>query len=308
MNEALHSLCRWRIERYAHLQSDRVLQEFVHRLNERFGHSMEAVILYGSALRMEDLSEGLLDFYVVLNSYASAMGYGVEACANYLLPPNVYYLKLELDGCQYQAKYATVSSTQLSRRVRRSAFHPYFWARFCQPVALLYAANNRAKDRIVDIQAQAIRTFLQTTTAATGLPDSQGNLWLNGFRLTYRTELRAESAGRADIIYQYDATVYDQLQENLFEELQALSNRSWSAGMRPVAKLVWAMRMICGKLLSVLRLTKAVFTFANGVEYIVWKIERHNHIKIELNQRIKDHPLVFGWPLLFKLWRSGHIR
>jgi len=63
-----------------------------------------------------------------------------------------------------------------------------------------------------------------------------------------------------------------------------------------------------GKLLSVLRLFKAAFTFNEPLEYLLWKIERHTGLYIEPSQRQLKHPLIFAWPLLWKLRRQGAFR
>src|SRR5690606_5177052 len=66
----------------------------------------------------------------------------------------------------------------------------------------------------------------------------------------------------------------------------------------------WRWRRAQGRLLHLARLMKAVFTFENGVDYVVWKLERHAEAPIEVSPRVRRHPLVFGWPLLWRLLRE----
>ena len=63
-----------------------------------------------------------------------------------------------------------------------------------------------------------------------------------------------------------------------------------------------------GKLLSVLRLMKASITFANGVDYIAWKIERHTGEKIEVSDNLRKYPWIYSWPILIRLYRGKKIR
>jgi hypothetical protein len=63
-----------------------------------------------------------------------------------------------------------------------------------------------------------------------------------------------------------------------------------------------------GKMLSVIRLAKATTTFAGGVDYIAWKINRHAGTSIELKPWQKRHPLLAAISLLPRLLRSGAIR
>ncbi|MBA3667414.1 MAG: hypothetical protein H0W65_06800, partial [Sphingomonas sp.] len=70
----------------------------------------------------------------------------------------------------------------------------------------------------------------------------------------------------------------------------------------------WARRRVEGKLLSVLRLAKASTTFAEGADYIVWKINRHAGTDIVLKPWQQRHPLLAAISLLPRLLRSGAIR
>jgi hypothetical protein len=53
---------------------------------------------------------------------------------------------------------------------------------------------------------------------------------------------------------------------------------------------------------------KAVLTFENGVDYIAWKLERHSGRQISVNDRLRRYPLLFGWPLLWRLLRERVLR
>lgn len=70
----------------------------------------------------------------------------------------------------------------------------------------------------------------------------------------------------------------------------------------------WAMRRVLGKLLSVLRLAKGLFTFDGGVDYILWKIERHTGARIALTPWQRRHPLLASPVFLWRLYRLGAIR
>ncbi len=78
--------------------------------------------------------------------------------------------------------------------------------------------------------------------------------------------------------------------------------------VRVFSKLAWLGRIAQGKLLSLLRLAKAAFTFQGGVDYLVWKLERHTGWPIELPDRVRRHPLLYGWGMLWRLYRQGVFR
>jgi hypothetical protein len=72
--------------------------------------------------------------------------------------------------------------------------------------------------------------------------------------------------------------------------------------------LLWRIRNVLGRLLSILRLFKASFTFKNGVDYIAWKIERHTGEKILVTPRLRRFPWIFAWPILYKLLSKRTIK
>ena len=77
---------------------------------------------------------------------------------------------------------------------------------------------------------------------------------------------------------------------------------------RWLARVAWSLRKLQGRLLHVLRLMKGLFTFSGGVDYILWKLERHSGVKVEVSDRVRKHPLIFGWGLVWRLYRRGAFR
>jgi hypothetical protein len=73
-------------------------------------------------------------------------------------------------------------------------------------------------------------------------------------------------------------------------------------------RLTWQLRQIQGKVLSVLRLFKALFTFENGLDYVLWKIERHSGIRIESGKTLSRFPRLAGMVKLWRLFRKGAFR
>jgi hypothetical protein len=128
---------------------------------------------------------------------------------------------------------------------------------------------------------------------ALALPPS-ADPWAAGFAATYGTELRAEGTSRANTIVKAN--------EDYYREAARLMQ-----GMIPF-KTSWPFRRAEGKLLSVLRLMKAAFTFSSGADYIAWKIERHSGQKVELSDWQRRHPILAGIALLPQLIRKGAVR
>jgi len=53
---------------------------------------------------------------------------------------------------------------------------------------------------------------------------------------------------------------------------------------------------------------KAAVTFDGALDYLLWKIQRHSGVYIEPTGLQRQYPLIFAWPLLFRLWREGAFR
>jgi len=80
------------------------------------------------------------------------------------------------------------------------------------------------------------------------------------------------------------------------------------ARVRILSRLTWGLRSLQGKLLSALRLLKAMATFEGGVDYILWKIERHSGVTVDIEPRLRRRPLLAIWVLSWRLYRRGGFR
>jgi len=77
---------------------------------------------------------------------------------------------------------------------------------------------------------------------------------------------------------------------------------------RKVSNITWKVRAIQGKILSILRLAKGLLTFKGGVDYILWKIERHSGISIEVSPTLKRIPPLAVLVIFWRLFRRGAFR
>jgi hypothetical protein len=129
--------------------------------------------------------------------------------------------------------------------------------------------------------------------------DDPLDLWRGAFALTYSAELRAERAGRAKSVVDLDPDRYRRFSQAAIVQAEALRGRGAPG---------WRSRRVHGKALSVLRLAKASATFAGGVDYIAWKINRHAGTQITIKPWQRRWPLLAAVSLLPRLLKSGAIR
>ena len=279
------------------------------QIRQRYGKGRLAVLIYGSYLRGK--RDTLLDFYVLLDSYRSMPGTWQGWLAK-ALPPNVYQIHHGTAPNEIRAKYALLTMKRFEYAVK-SEFHSYFWARFAQPCGILYCRDETVQARVIDAIAQATGTF--TRRVVPGLPDrfDAGQLWTEGLTRTYQCEFRSEPAGHAEKLFGYWPDYYRGVTRSLAEletcieiadETDRFLNTS-SSGSRRSFRFSWWVRRMQGKVLSTVRILKAPLTFVGALDYLLWKIKRHSGVYIEPTPLQRKYPLIFAWPLLWRLWRRG---
>jgi hypothetical protein len=253
--------------------------------------SARAVLFYGSCLRETRLDGLMLDFYLIVSDYGDAYSKRWLALANRLIPPNVF--PFQAGGLI--AKYAVLSEADFDRLNSSATRNVSVWARFAQPSRLVWAVDDTARDRAIDAVARAAPTLL----AAAGRVEGEEALdwWRRAFSLTYSVELRAERAGRAQSVVDADEDRYRRFGD---PAIAAIPPGTRGGG--------WPRRRIEGKALSILRLAKASLTYAGGIDYLAWKINRHAGTKIEIKPWQRRWPLIAALTLVPKLIRSGAIR
>jgi hypothetical protein len=295
------------------------LHALVEALRRRHGETVNAILFYGSCLRSGDLFDGLVDLYLIVDSYTAFYTRKTRALANWVLPPNVFYTEIRVAGRVMRAKYAVISSADLRNGTSRRWFHSYLWGRFTQPTALAWCRDEAARRLIEASFVSARRTFLERVLPRLPAAGRVRDLWQQGLQLSYGAELRAESAGRsaeltaaavdyyvaatreAATALRYPLTLEGNGDDIRYRtEIPALS--------RALSRAGWILRTAQGKLLSVARLLKALFTFEGGLDYIAWKLERHSGQRIEIPPRVRRYPLIFIWGLFWRLYRRGVFR
>lgn len=253
--------------------------------------SARAVLFYGSCLRMSELDGLMLDFYLIVSDYGDAYPKRWMAAANRLIPPNVFPFAHR----GLIAKYAVLSEADFHRLNGPETRNVSVWARFAQPSRLVWAVDDTARDRAVVAVARAAPTLL----AAAGKVDGEAPLdwWRRAFALTYSVELRAERAGRAQSVVDADADRYQRFSAPAIAAIPAAARSG-----------AWARRRIEGKALSIARLAKASLTYAGGIDYLAWKINRHAGTKIEIKPWQRRWPLIAAVTLVPRLIKGGAIR
>ena len=266
-----------------------------------------AVLGYGSCLRDVSPAEGLADFYVLMADGVPVSQSRLARAGCRIASPNVYYAECQHEGVMLRAKYAVLPLGQFEQRVSGRTLNPYFWARFAQPSALILSQEDAGPRVLAAVKAAVVTMLWQSLLLCDGKSRLE-DVWLTGLQATYGTELRSESAARAQTIMDADPDWYRETAEavlgpDMDAALSRVSDADWARGITQ-----WRKRKRQGKRLSVLRLIKAAFTFRGGADYLAWKIERHSGVEVKLSGWQRRHPILASVWLMPKLYLKGAFR
>jgi hypothetical protein len=287
------------------------VEAFATHIAAQYPDAARAVLFYGSCLRSEQLEGQMLDFYLIVSDYGAAYGKGWLAKWNRRLPPNVF--PFQFGGLM--AKVAVLSETDFHDLNRPAASAVSVWARFAQPSRLVWAADDAAKTMAARAISGAAPALLNAALAFTEREVDVLDLWQTGFRMTYDAELRAERNNRPASVVDFDPDRYERFgQAALQHTLIANELRGDKVHILPdpqgrimQERNRWPALRRNGKLLTVARLAKAAFTYAGGIDYLAWKINRHAGTQIEIKPWQRRWPLVAALFLVPKLLVKGAV-
>ena len=258
-----------------------------------------AVLFYGSNLRTGSL-EGVLDFYLLLPGPQRER-----------IWPRVSYREWTHGGIVLRAKIAALSLEQFARAAAGRSRDTTIWARFVQPSALVWSADDAARLQVWAAIAEAAKTAARLAAALGPNSGTAEEFWRALFRATYRAEFRIEKPGRENSILTADPAHFEGLLP-LAWEAQGLEFTREGTLLRPHLpeserrSLLrwWSLRRRAGKPLNILRLAKATTTFEGAASYGAWKLERHTGLTLEVTPFRKRHPLLAMPGAAWALWRA----
>jgi len=282
-------------------------------LASRYPGAARSVLFYGSCLREANLDGLMLDFYLIVSDYRAAYGSGWLAFANRHVPPNVF--PFEHDGLI--AKYAVLSEDDFVRLASSSTRNVSVWARFAQPSRLVWASDERAAAQAAVAIAGAAPALLSAARPLLADQLSVAALWEGAFALTYGAELRAERKGRASSVVGADPARYARftapalaaaglgaaIEGGIVSFADTISSAERKAG-----ETIWRQRRREGKALTLVRLAKASTTYAGGIDYLAWKINRHAGAAIKIKPWQRRWPILGALALLPRLILRGAVR
>ena len=288
------------------------VQAFAAHIAAQYPDAARAVLFYGSCLRSEQLDGQMLDFYLIVSDYDSAYESKSLAKWNRRLPPNVF--PFHHDGLM--AKVAVLSEADFHNLNRPAASAVSVWARFAQPSRLVWVADDAARTLAAKAISGAAPTLLNASLAFAEREVDVLDLWQTGFQMTYDAELRAERNDRPSSVVEFDPERYERFGQAALQHTpiaNELRGNKVHISPDPQQRIIqerdrWPGLRRRGKMLTVARLAKAAFTYAGGIDYLAWKINRHAGTQIEIKPWQRRWPLVAALFLVPKLIAKGSIR
>lgn len=258
-----------------------------------------AALFYGSNLRTGSL-DGVLDFYLLM-----------PGAQQERIWPRVSYHEWTYDGQTLRAKVAVMALATFAEAAGGARRDTTIWARFVQPSALVWLADESLRAGVTEAVAAAATTAARLAAALGPDSGTAEEYWRALFRATYKAELRVEKAGREDSILSVNQDHFDGLlplalsaQGIPFGRDGAVLTPHLEPAQRKKILRWWVSRRRLGKPLNLLRLVKATATFEGAARYGAWKLERHTGVVVVMTPWREKHPLLAAPGVFFKLWRQ----
>jgi len=178
-------------------------------------------------------------------------------------------------------------------------------------VAVVWARDEQTFGQVVEGCLSAARTLVPHALALSGQSFTLDELIRQLLRLSYLGETRVAEETKVDQLFAAEREYYRQLYGTLLAELGLSADGAGSYRQPPVPA---AVRQKTERLLrrsrrrGQLRWPKYMVTVDNWLEVAIDKIERHHGVRVELTDRERRWPLVFGWPKYFALKRKGVVK
>ncbi len=185
------------------------------------------------------------------------------------------------------------------------------WARFTQPCALAWQADEAAAHAVRAAIAAAAATAARAAAVLGPERGTAAEFWAALFRATYRAELRVEKPGRENDILSVNRAHF----EGLLPLALDAAGLAWTQEGDLIAPAIpsaerarvrrwWQKRQRLGKPLNLVRLVRASATFDGAARYAAWKIERHTGVPVRLTPWRERHPLLAAPGVLWQVWRA----
>ena len=290
---------------YENTDADRA---FIAHARKVFADDLLAVVLYGSTLyKTERKRSGIIDYFVIIDSYRRLEKGGLPRLWAKLAPPLQYSVRLDdsLPGRLPSAKYHVLSMRDLERGAGPGAKDAYILGRFSKRTALLYSSSAGTSDRISSVvhsaTAEIVRRSIPYISTECDLDDKIKQC----LYFSYRAEIRIENFSKVEGIFENGREYYRKIFGEVLDRY--FQGRAQDVLPPPTTAEAASFTKRCRRR-GVLRWPVMMFTVDGWPDILLHKLERTHGEKIELTDQQRKHPLLAGWKHFSRLKREGKIR
>jgi len=203
---------------------------------------------------------------------------------------------------------------QFVRETSERASDLHHLGRFSKRFALVYSRDPSTTEMVVQGAIGAILTLVPHTLARLPASFTLEDLVLRQLELSYLGEQRVVEPTKARALYEAGRAYY----REIYPEVLALHTRRFgtpvAAGDETYRQPRIDRRRQTERFLGrsrrrgVLRWPKYMLTVEDWLGYVLYKLERHHGVQIELTPLQRRFPLLFCWPVFLRLRRQGLVR
>jgi hypothetical protein len=289
-------------------------RELAERLVGDTGDSVRAVLLYGSRLhKTQPDRHSALDFVVVIDEYRSFYErlsrageldrpVALMTTLSRVLAPNVIAYTPE-DGQNGLAKCLIVTKADFARALGPRPADHFILGRMLQRVGEVWTADPSETAWVREQISGAHMRVLDWLAPYLVEPVDAAGLGLRIMEVCYQGELRPESRGRAEAMFEAQAAHFVEVLDPALRKAVVDGSMIESGGRYRLSEDVtprvarrWRRHFRRSKVRSTSRWLKHMMTFANWLPYVVRKVERHTGRTIRLTTLERKLPLIFLWP------------
>jgi hypothetical protein len=291
------------------------ISPFMDRILQTYGRKVLGIFMYGSMLsEVTKTSTSFPDFFVVTDGYRRVFKKASHWAWAPFLPPHIFHLHLDP---QRQCKYNLVSLRRFRRETSARAKDIYILGRFGKRVSLVFARDEQARRALLDCCFSAMCNVVPWTLRGMQGSFDEVEFTLACLNLSYAGETRVEATSKVPKLFSSEKDFYLQVYPRLLKDHAERhgwvkqDDGKWQVVQRGLG--LWLRRKRLGwflktsRIRGILRWPKFLVTVEGWVDIILAKIERTKGIKLAVTPRQRRHPLIFGWPHLFRLIKAGAI-
>ena len=277
--------------------------------------SILAIIFYGSCLNDVTKKESSTpDFFLIVKSYGAFHKNSIHSLLNRILTPNTY----SINQGELKGKYNVISLKDFQRETSPYAKDIYNLGRLSKRTAIIYSLDNEILNSVIKSIAKAYYTVAEKSFFLVPEKFRMAEFLDSCLRISYIGEKRVEADNKIEKLLKSEEKFYSLIYSLIIEDLilegalQKNRDDSFTKKIGLLREAFGSLRIKFFLRKSVIRAKmrwpKSIFTFKGWVDVLLAKIERTKGIKLNLTEKERRHPLIYGWKYYFRLKKDKIIK